>query len=230
MAISWPRIIVLLGLLVIVFLLYHLSGNKMQFPVVSAKNKVEEESMAVSTLERAFTMRFEDYNPQYVISAVNALRELEKKEALRQIEQYIDHHQDANESLGVFWVLRVLFDVPSDPGFPPVALGKPDIPPPENVELFPRYPIVLVQDVPFLVVHGYMLRGLPVTVTEHVAYFKAHGSIREKPLHPVATSAAIEEEFTQLWSAAYGEEYKAVTLHTIRAQLARMAGRQEYEQ
>ena len=181
----------------------------------------EKEPMIISLLAQAATMHFEDYNPSYVIQAVNALQPLGKEPALKQIEAYLEKRESSQDYYGLFWVLRVLFSVPISLGFPPVRIGQPSISPPMTLSKLPRFPIVMVRDIPFLVIRGYDLGGLPEPVEAHVAYFQAHGTLRKQPLAPPASMDGVVEEFMQLWKAAYGDAYVAEVLETIKKQIAR---------
>lgn len=183
---------------------------------------MKEERMSISLIDQVSSMSFEDYNPSYVIQAVNTLQPLGKEKALERLDSYLKSRYKGKDTYGLFWVLRVLFEVPAEHGFPPVSLGTPNIPPPADPEKLPRFPIVMLRDIPFLVVRGYILRGLPEPVEVHVAYFRTHGTLREQVLHPSASMEGIEEEFLQLWKAAYEDAYASEALKTIKTQIARL--------
>jgi hypothetical protein len=153
------------------------------------------------TLDRAARMQFEDYNPDHIIEAVNALQPLGKQKSLELIKSYLDKRDRGNDATGLFWVLRVLFDVPASPGFPPVRIGQPDIPPPASAEALPRFPIALVNDVPLLLVRGYALGGFPEPVDAHLTYFQTHGTIRPAPLAP--RKDGIADELARVLKTAY---------------------------
>src|SRR5215203_2020444 len=106
----------------------------------------------MSALADAAALSFGDHDPAVVIAAVNALQPLGKEPALDAIEAQANAGGDA---IGLFWVLRSLFDMPTEPGHPPVRWGEPDIPPPADPATLPRFPLVLAADAPLLVVHGY---------------------------------------------------------------------------
>ena len=167
-------------------------------------------------------MSVEDYNPSYVIKAVNALQPLGKEKALERLHAYLESYCKGKDTDGLFWVLRVLFEVPAEQGFPPVILGTPNIPPPAVPGKFPRFPIVMLRDIPFLVVSGYILFGLPEPVEDHVAYFRSHGTLREQVLHPPASTEGIAEEFLQRWNAAYEDAYASQALKRIKTQIAKL--------
>ena len=127
------------------------------------------------------------YNPLYVIQIVNALQPLGKEKALAAIDEYlrITSHFHSPGREGVFLVLRVLFDIPDDPGYmPPMLVGAPEPAAPRNLKRLPRFPILLQDDVPLLLVTGYTLGGKAEQPESHVTYFREHGQIRSKPLVP----------------------------------------------
>jgi hypothetical protein len=175
----------------------------------------------VTLLDRAAVTALEEYNPSYVVEACNALQRLGKEKALEQISSYLESSDKEKSNYGLFWVLRVLFDVPAVERFPPVLLGAPNIPPPAEPRRLPRFPIILIRDIPFLVVTKYVLGGLPEQVESHVAYFGVHGILRERPLAPPPSLDSVEDDFLQLWKEAYGEAYLAEAVETIKRQIGR---------
>lgn len=183
---------------------------------------IKEKSMVSSLLAQAAEMPLENYNPGSVIRAVNALHPLGKDSALARIESYLANRDTSKDAYGLFWVLRVLFEMPANMDFPPVRIGTPSIPPPAESERLPRFPVVLIRDVPFLVVHGYSLAGLPQPVEDHVAYFREHGILREYPLSPPDSMEGIQEAFLNRWKEAYEDQYATEVLTIIKAQIDRL--------
>ncbi len=182
--------------------------------------------MIISLLNQVATMPIEDYNPSYVIEAVNALQPLGKKKALEQIDSYLEGRDKGGKYIyGLFWVLRVLFDVPMAIGFPTVRIGQPSIPPPTDSGKLPRFPIVIVRDNPFLVIRGYDLGGLPEQVETHVAYFRTYGILRKQLLNPPVFMDGIEVKFMECWKTAYGDAYAFEALETIKAQITKLVRR-----
>jgi len=184
----------------------------------------KEGHMVTSLLDQAATMSVEDYNPARIVHAVNALVPLGKEAALAQISSYLKTRSKPAEVQGLFWVLRVLFDVPAGQSFPPVRIGQPNIPPPADPGKLPRFPILIVRDIPFLVVSGYDLGGLPEAVDAHVTYFRTHGVLRDNPLTPPSSTAGIDQDFLQQWRAAYGDAHLADAQRAHQSQLARIGG------
>lgn len=209
------------ALLVVGYLLVACSFTTSEPHDIPAPNGAKEDDM-MARLAQAATMPIEAYNPAAVIEAVNALQPLGKEAALAEVERYLQQQDKGAQATGLFWVLRVLFAVPSESGFPPLHLGQPAIPPPSEAGHLPRFPIVMVQDVPLLASRGYFLAGLPEPVEAHIAYYRLHGTLRAAPLAPPATAEGLEEQFLPTWQAAYGEEYAQEVRTLVREQLARL--------
>ena len=150
---------------------------------------------------------FAHYRPQAVIEAVNALLPLGKAGALAAIDSYVaqqDLQRDPQE--GLFLVLRVLCAVPAQPGYqPPMRLGGAVPPPPSAPGLLPHYPLALVDDRPLLLISGYVLGGQAEPITEHIQYFRAHGTLRDQPLQPSEPLEKVLAEFRRLYQTAYGQ-------------------------
>ncbi|MEP6755186.1 MAG: hypothetical protein ABJA67_06780 [Chthonomonadales bacterium] len=80
----------------------------------------------------------------------------------------------------MFSLLRILFEVPKNTGaMPPMMIGAPYPTPPEDPRKFPRWPIVMVDDLPFSVCPTYTLMGFPEHWTDHLKYFEKHGIIKK---------------------------------------------------
>lgn len=130
------------------------------------------------------------YNPADVIRAVNALQPLGKDKALAVIDEFLrvsSWFEDPGRE-GMFFVLRTLFDVPTSPGYmPAMRVGSPAPPPPSDPRLVPRFPIMIVDDVPFNLVSFYNLGGVATPPEMHVDHFRRTGVIRSHPLIPSAT-------------------------------------------
>ncbi len=127
------------------------------------------------------------YDPLSVIQTVNALQALGKDKAFAAIDEYLRvsslPHSKARE--GLFLVLRVLFEIPEDPGhMPPMLLGLPNPDPPRDPKRIPRFPIALIDDIPILLIGGYGLQGRAQDIKVHVKYFRKSGLFRTRPLNP----------------------------------------------
>lgn len=130
-------------------------------------------------------------HPLRLVRAVNALHTLGKDTALAVLSEYLRvscHFVDAGGRAGVFLVLRTLFDPAADPGvFPHMMVGAPRPPFPKQHADAPRFPIVLVDDMPFNVVSGYSLGGLAESPEMHLESIRKVGTLRAAPLAPTST-------------------------------------------
>lgn len=179
--------------------------------------------MVTELLDQVATMSVDDYDPARVVRAVNALQPLGKDHALDQVAFWLRGHASARNT-GLFWVLRVLFDLPAGTAFPPVRIGQPNLSPPTDPAAVPRFPILIVRDTPFLVVSGYDLGGLPEPIDAHVAFFRAHGVVRDRLLSVPDSLAGLEQEIARQWSAACGEAQLDEVLRAVRPQIRRLGG------
>jgi len=125
------------------------------------------------------------YNPLRFIQAVNGLQPLGKEKALAAIGEYIRVLPQLHDRLPVFLLLRLLFEVPQDPGFMPgMKVGMPSVVEPADHTLLPLFPLFLVNGIPLNLVTGYALAGQAQPVEDHIAYFKKSGKWRTRPLVP----------------------------------------------
>ncbi|HWD38883.1 MAG TPA: hypothetical protein VG944_08550 [Fimbriimonas sp.] len=85
----------------------------------------------------------------------------------------------------VFWLTRLLF-VPKDPPgfFALPMIGAIEPPPPKNLRKWPVYPVVVQDDVPFLIFGGVTLFGHPESFSGYVKRDSKNWRIREAPLRP----------------------------------------------
>lgn len=166
---------------------------------------------------------FAHYDPQRVIDAVNALLPLGKEGALGAIESYMAaQNLEADPQEGLLLVLRVLFQVPANPGYhPPLLLGGSSPPPPLVPESLPHFPLVLIDDRPLLMISGYALGGDTEPVTHHIRHFRATGLLREKALTPSRSPGDVLGEFRTIYEHAYGRPPLQHELELIESQLNR---------
>jgi hypothetical protein len=126
------------------------------------------------------------YNdPLHLIRAANYLQPLGKAKALAIIGEYARIHDVAVDETWLFLLLRTLFDIPRRPGYmPPMFIGGMSPAPPQDLTRIPRFPIVIVDDIPFSLLWGVTILGREPHVSPHVEYFEKHGTIRVRKLQP----------------------------------------------
>lgn len=176
----------------------------------------------MSAIDDAARMPTETYDPKIVVEAVGVLQGLDASEALDRIQAAAGWATSSGgEPVGLFWVLRVLFDLPDGIAFPPVLIGRPSLPPPPETASIPRFPILLVDDVPLLLTRGYDLAGLPQPVDDHVNFFREHGRLRTRPLAPPASLDAVAPRAVAIVRTVYPSGTTADTEAFITEQLNR---------
>jgi hypothetical protein len=126
------------------------------------------------------------YNdPLHLIRVTNYLQPLGKEKALAIVDEYGRTHDTTVDETWLFLLLRTLFDVPQPPGYmPEMHIGAMVPPPPKDRTRIPRFPIVIVDDIPFSLLWGVWLFGEPEPISRHVEYFRQHGTIRVRKLRP----------------------------------------------
>jgi hypothetical protein len=145
------------------------------------------------------------FDPLWAIKVVNVLQPLGKEKALAVIQEFDRVGPFRLNSRDLFLLLRVLFEVPDNPGFMPEwGLGSSEPKDPLDPKRIPRFPIAILDDVPLNLTFMVFYSGQPVPLDAHLDYYRDHGSIRTKPLHPTDKPLQI---FTRLFKE-YGWLYE----------------------
>jgi hypothetical protein len=183
----------------------------------------------VSVLASAARSDFARFDPGDLIAAVNELYALGKDSALDAVERHLAAADRlADPQHGLFLVLRLLFEVPADPGFqPPMHIGIPSIAKPRDARALPRFPLLVVDDIPFLLVTTFVLAGSAQPVEAHLEHFRRNGTLRAEPLRPKAdaTPTEILSRLVAVYRDAYRAELTPAQLSMLGQQLQRLADR-----
>lgn len=161
-----------------------------------------------------------NYNPIYIINATNELMALGKENALFRIENYYSKIEKDKETLGLFLLLRVLFNIPETETHLKIEIGKFDIEPPANETEIPLFPIMIVDEVPLLIVQGYFLAGFPQSLEEHISFYSEKGTIRENSIKVIVPKNKIIEDFTESWEKSYKNSPSEKLINHIKNQLS----------
>jgi len=146
------------------------------------------------------------FDPTALIRAVNALHSMGRERALLALREYcilakrMTYEEARKYSVDEYRILpivQVLFESPRG-WMPPFVLGGPDVDSP-GTDLWPLFPLAVVQDVPFMVVSGYFLAGVPQEAEDHLRINL--GPLRSAPLSPRLTALEAADELTH--SAAW---------------------------
>jgi hypothetical protein len=169
------------------------------------------------------------FDPIALIRAANALHPAGKERALDALHAYHDlvtglAHDDRMkyflDEQRIFLVLRVLFQrTDGNPTLPPMHIGATDVPMEEGHAEFPIFPLVLRDDLPFLLVGGYGLAGKAESPRVHLRYCRERCSLRERPLAPGSSPVEIVDglTITKEWKRVFGETEPNYGLGRVRA-------------
>lgn len=165
------------------------------------------------------------FDPGTYISAVNALHGEDQDSVIAGLRAYahsiVKNMDLAKDITRVFFLLRLLF-IPADPEvrFPPIRVGRLiDINNPP-LQDFPLYPLVLIEDVPLLIVTGFMLSGLPEDPMNHIEFCERYCFLRTRPLCPPDNPLPLAESLmtSKTWHREEVEHDRGV----LRSQLLRL--------
>ena len=133
------------------------------------------------------------FRPVRLIKIVNALQKLGKEHALESLRLYdlaiqkniaCMHHYQLNPQK-IFLLARLLFTPKTQKDTLPMKLGQTDLYLPENLKkVFPLFPIVLSEDIPFLLIQGFDQIQRIAEVDEMLKYAEKQMNLRNKPLSP----------------------------------------------
>jgi hypothetical protein len=125
-------------------------------------------------------------DPLPLIQAVNALHRLGRDRAVAVLQDYLRATpRDHASRNGTFSIARTLFEVPDPPGYlPSMRVGSPRPAAPADPRALPRFPIVIVDDIPLRVVGGYAIGGKPEAAEDHLESIAREGVLRAHPLQP----------------------------------------------
>lgn len=143
------------------------------------------------------------FDPLPLIRAVNALQRLGKSDAVRALRAYMYWAMAGNSREGslccdwgerVFFICLLLFEHrDGDPQMPGLELGQPDVVPKEKSRNWPLFPLILIHDIPFCMVNGYMLAGFPEQPWWRVDWCDAFCNVRTRQLSPDVDPAEASE-------------------------------------
>jgi hypothetical protein len=179
---------------------------------------------ALRALDSASALEGVAFDPLAVVRAVNELLPLGKEAALAAITEYarVCPHNAFGQDQGGFLVLRCLFDPPCDAVYVPPVVDLNEVfygrPGPQRViqagrmlpldlqetgvrlsdepDAPPRYPILILDDVPLMLVGRCLLLVDPyhANIQEHVEFCRAHCDLRKGPMRPSCDPVAVLEK------------------------------------
>jgi hypothetical protein len=146
------------------------------------------------------------FDPLWVIKAVNTLQPLGKDKAVAAVQEF---QRVApiwlQDSADLIFVLRLLFEVPKDPGYMPGVWGRLSLMPrpPDDPKRIPRFPIVIMEDIPLDVAFFVLSTGQQPSLAAHVRFYRQRGNIRARPLCPTNKPLEVYPEFLKAYGWLY---------------------------
>jgi hypothetical protein len=139
------------------------------------------------------------FNPLPLVKVVNALVRAGPEQSCPILDTYSREPQERTAIQGenALLVARALFVVDAAARLPRVELGRPDVDEPADGVRFPRWPLHLEDDLPLLLVGGYLIGGEGRPVSEQLEWYKTHAAIRLRPLTPPPHPLRVADQFLQ---------------------------------
>jgi hypothetical protein len=135
------------------------------------------------------------FDPRPVVRIVNTLHPLGKTKALAAIQEYarIKPPFPSGPWRGIHLILRALFEVPKSGHFPAMPVGEPFPGMDGNPNLVPRFPLIIVDDIPLTLVQGYLVAG-GAGLPPDFAFFRDSCKWRQRPLLPTSRPFSVLEK------------------------------------
>ena len=145
------------------------------------------------------------FDPLLTVRAVNAVLSLPAETRAAAVREYF--RVGGQGSIGF---VRMLFDLPDVPGYMPMpSIGDVTPAPPRDLSTFPRFPFVLVDDVPVDATASVALTGLPEPPSMHFGTLSMICRMRETPLRPTDRPWEVLEDFQESPAWLFGTTYSA---------------------
>ncbi len=146
-----------------------------------------------------------------LVRAVNHLHSLGKTKAIAELREFVNiagqgwtkrdpADIETSDYQCVFLIVRLLFE-PQNPSEsrPWMAIGAMSpTPRGEDQSLWPMFPLAVQDDLPFILINGVFLGGLPEHPYVHVDWAEKNGRLRAKPLRPADDPIAAVERLASL--------------------------------
>ncbi|MBX3417035.1 MAG: hypothetical protein KF851_05480 [Pirellulaceae bacterium] len=139
-----------------------------------------------------------NWNPLIVIEIVNSLVGLGKDDGIAVFREYLRISPPSFEiHEQVCLLLRLLHEVPEEMGcFPEMKLGLPSSGFPKDMRLMPRFPVHVIDEIPVLMVSGYIFSGdVPDDNLEILDWFDSNAIWRKTELN---TQQLTDEQFENI--------------------------------
>jgi hypothetical protein len=164
------------------------------------------------------------FNPRVLIAAVNHLQSVGREESLKTLRDYwtiarqTPEHSNPDNILLIALILFVCPDEQKEDLH--LLLGQPDLEEPEDLTLFPLFPLCIYQGIPFCLISGYRIGGETQPPIEYVESCSHHCELRSEPLIPINNPLASVDDFlaSESWRSLNPDSwhYRMLRLQALR--------------
>ena len=165
------------------------------------------------------------FNPQLLIKVFNYFYKIGLDQSLQVLRDYCSLAQQTASEYNpenVFLIARILFVLKDEKKeLPQLVLGQPDFEEPDNRTLFPLFPLHIYQDIPLLLIGGYLVGGQGQPPLDHLKWCEQYCQIRSKTLTPNDNPLGCVDRFlrSDAWLSLNPEEwhYSMLRLQALHA-------------
>jgi hypothetical protein len=168
-------------------------------------------------LDSVFALKPGRYNPSLLIRCTNDLLPLGKDSSIAAIKSAFERGNSDAEGYGLFLLLRIVFELPPAMDDPEMHFGKTDINPSESKSQVNRFPLLIVNSIPFLVVQRTFMTGVGESLDKHLSFYREFGQFRTTPLHFDTDLSKVE--LFELVKAEWRNVYPTIEFSTIQAEM-----------
>ena len=159
----------------------------MKFDPSSDKvNDLSEPVQKVSSLLQQVAANGRDHNPRCLLEAANIVlsqKEAQAMEILTLITN-VDDATDIRRSTAVKLLLQLIFEIDQRQTVVQMDFGEPMPSRPQSSNYISLFPLLIVDDIPFVVTRGYTVIGEPLRSRAYFDYYVKHGKLRKKTFRP----------------------------------------------
>jgi hypothetical protein len=161
-------------------------------------------------------LTWKTYNPAKILATANKLIALGPQDAYLSLLKYVERPPGVilNDALlkrdnYLAWLCLLVYDPKPGTGLPVPMFGMPDFPNTGgysdrgsmNTAAWPRFPLAMSRDVPFLLVSGYAIAGFPEPGPDYLKRCHDHGDFHATA-YPIPTYAQASEALDTLISSS----------------------------
>ena len=142
---------------------------------VPIKSSIDEKRLRIllQMIKDGPTFYGEEFDPYRLIKMTNAFQPLGQEQTFSIFREYHRVLGSGGKEDALFLLVNCLHEMPHPPKtFPIMRVGEPAPNGPAEIDLYPRYPIRFVDDIPLLMVRGFELAGSAPRIEGYLKQFE----------------------------------------------------------